>query len=132
MYGAWLGGISLGAVGMGIHHRLCHVLGGSFGLPHAGVHSVILPYAAAFNREAAPDAMRMIADALGRRDAAEGLHDLAIRLGAPTSLAAIGMPRDDLGRAAILAAENPPHNPRPVDAGSVRALLEEAYRGEGP
>jgi alcohol dehydrogenase class IV len=132
LYGAWLAGTALGAVGMAIHHRVCHVLGGAFNLPHAEAHAVILPHAAAFNRDGAPEAMRTAADALGAADAARGLYDLAVRLGAPTSLKEIGMREDGLDRAAQRAAENPPPNPRPIDYEGVRALLEAAYRGERP
>jgi maleylacetate reductase len=131
-YGAWLAGTALGAVGMAIHHKLCHVLGGSFNLPHAEVHTVILPHAAAFNRDAAPEAMRLIADALGASDAAKGLYDLAVRMGAPTSLKALDMPHDGLDRAATLATTNPYYNPRPVDFAGVRQLLEDAYEGRRP
>jgi alcohol dehydrogenase class IV len=132
LYGAWLAGTSLGAVGMALHHKLCHTLGGSFGLPHAEVHTVILPHAVAFNREAAPEAMRLTAAALGTRDAARGLFDLAVRIGAPTSLKEIGMPADGLDRAAELATSNPYYNPRPVDYRGVRVLLENAFHGIPP
>ena len=132
LYGAWLGGTVLGAVGMAIHHKLCHVLGGSFNLPHAEVHTVILPHATAFNREAAPEAMGVIADALGTSDAAQGLYDLIVRIGAPTSLKEIGMPLDGLDRAATLATTNPYYNPRPIDFPGVRQLLENAYEGRRP
>ena len=131
-YGAWLGGTALGAVGMAIHHKLCHTLGGSFNLPHAEVHTVVLPHAAAFNRDAAPEAMRLAAGALDAADAAQGLYDLAVQIGAPTSLKEIGMPRDGLDRAATLATENPYYNPRPIDFSSVRQLLEDAYEGRRP
>ena len=107
-------------------------LGGSFNLPHADVHTVVLPQAVAFNRDAAPEAMRMIAEALGATDAARGLFDLAAGLGAPTSLKAIGMPYEGLDRVATAVAGNPPANPRPVDVQGVRALLEDAYRGRKP
>jgi len=132
LYGAWLAGMSLGAVGMAIHHKLCHTLGGSFGLPHAEVHSVILPHAAAFNRDAAPEAMRVAALALEEPDAPRGLFELALRIGAPTSLKAIGMPESGLDRAATLATQNPYYNPRPVDYAGVRVLLENAYHGRRP
>ena len=137
LYGAWLAGAALGAVGMAIHHKLCHTLGGSFHLPHAEVHTVILPHAAAFNREAAPEAMRIVAEALGAAgagvpDAAQGLYDLARRIAAPVALKDIGMPADGLDRAARLATQSPYYNPRPVDYGGVRALLEDAYAGKRP
>jgi maleylacetate reductase len=132
LYGAWLCGTALGATSMGLHHKLCHTLGGSFNLPHAEVHTVVLPHAAAFNRAAAPDAMRVIADALGADEAAQGLYDLAARIGAPVALKEIGMPADGLDRAARLATEQPYANPRRVDYAGVRQLLEDAYRGLRP
>ena len=60
LYGAWLAGWTLGTTGMGVHHKACHVLGGSYGLPHAGVHSALLAYSAQFNAGAAPEAMASV------------------------------------------------------------------------
>jgi len=117
---------------MALHHKLCHTLGGTFNLPHAEVHTVVLPQAVRFNRDAAPEAMRMAADALGAPDAALGLFDLAVRLGAPVALKDVGMPADGLDRAARLATENPYANPRPIDFAGVRDLLERAYYGVRP
>src|SRR6516162_149127 len=96
LYGAWLAGMSLGSVGMALHHKLCHTLGGSFNLPHAEVHTIVLPHAAAYNAAAAPDAMVRVAQALGAGDAAGGLYDLAVSLGARIALREIGMREDDL------------------------------------
>jgi maleylacetate reductase len=141
LYGAWLCGTVLGAITMGLHHKLCHTLGGGFNLPHAEVHSVILPHALAYNAAAAPQAMARIAKALGGGgdaaggsdgDAAIGLQQLARRHGAPTSLAAIGMPADGLDRAADLAARTPYPNPRALDRAALRALLQRAYDGAAP
>jgi maleylacetate reductase len=132
LYGAWLCGTVLGAITMGLHHKLCHTLGGSFDLPHADVHTVVLPHALAYNAAAAPDAMVRVARALGVADAARGLHDLARRLGAPTSLAAIGMPADGLDRAADLAVQNQYPNPRPLERTALRALLQRAFDGAPP
>jgi len=132
LYGAWLAGTALGATTMGLHHKLCHTLGGSFNLPHAEVHTIILPHATAYNREAAPNAMRTIAAMLGAEDAAQGLYDLAARIGAPLALGDIGMREDGLDRAAQLATENPYANPRPVDYAGVRHLLADAYHGARP
>jgi maleylacetate reductase len=132
LYGAWLAGTALGAVTMALHHRLCHVLGGSFNLPHAEVHTVVLPHVVSFNRDAAPEAMVMVAEALGTTDAAGGLYDLAAAMGAPTSLQALGMPYDGLDRAASMVAGNPPSNPRAIDLEGVRTLLEDAFRGRRP
>ena len=132
LYGAWLCGCVLGAVAMGLHHKLCHTLGGSFNLPHAEVHAVILPHALAYNAAHAPGAMARIARALGVSDAARGVFDLATALGAPTSLRAIGMPADGLERAADLAATTPYPNPRPLERAALRALLQRAFDGAVP
>ena len=132
LYGAWLCGEVLGAVGMALHHKLCHTLGGTFNLPHAETHTVILPHAAAYNAAAAPMAMARIARALGVADAPSGLQDLVRRLGGPTSLAAIGMPQEGLDRAADLAAANPYWNPRPIARPAIRRLLDDAFFGRPP
>jgi alcohol dehydrogenase class IV len=132
LYGAWLCGTCLNAVGMALHHKLCHTLGGSFDLPHADVHTVVIPHATAYNAAAAPAAMKRISAALGASDAAKGLHDLARRLGAPTSLAAIGMKADGIDKAAELATRNPYWNPRPIDRDSIRRLIDDAFHGRAP
>ena len=132
LYGAWLCGSVLGAVAMGLHHKLCHTLGGSFNLPHAEVHTVILPHALAYNAVQAHAAMRAIARALGVGDAAQGVFDLAARHGAPTSLKSIGMPEDGLDKAADLAAQNQYPNPRPLERAALRALLQRAFDGVPP
>src|SRR4029079_18626913 len=132
LYGAWLAGTALGETSMSMHHKLCHTLGGAFNLPHADVHTVILPHATAYNREAAPDAMRRIAEALGVKNAAQGIFDLIVKIGAPIALKDIGMPADGLDRAAKLATENPYYNPKPVEYAGVRQLLENAYHGKRP
>jgi maleylacetate reductase len=132
LYGAWLAGTVLGAVSIGIHHKLCHTLGGTFNLPHAEVHTVILPHAVEFNSKAAPGAMRVTAEALGVQNAAQGLFDLAERIGAPVALKDIGMPADGLERAAELATQNPYANPRPVEYAGVLKLLRNAWSGIRP
>ncbi|NHB06927.1 maleylacetate reductase [Burkholderia cepacia] len=132
LYGAWLCGMVLGNVGMALHHKLCHTLGGSFNLPHAPTHTVVLPHALAYNAAHAPDAMQRIARAIGTNDAARGLYALALDNGAPVSLKAIGMQEADLDRAADLAAANPYWNPRPIERDGLRALLQDAFDGNLP
>jgi len=132
LYGAWLCGTVLGHVGMALHHKLCHTLGGSFGLPHAETHTVVLPHALAYNAPAAPQAMARIAGALGASSAAGGLFDLAVELGAPTSLREIGMPKEGLTRTLELALSNPYWNPRPLEAAPLAKLLDEAWAGVRP
>ena len=135
LYGAWLCGTVLGSVGMALHHKLCHTLGGSFNLPHAEVHTVVLPHAIAFNAEAAPRAMERIAKALGAAAAPAGLQALARDNGAPIALKDIGMKAEDLDRAADIAVSNPYWNPRPFGAAqrdAIRALLQRAFDGDPP
>jgi maleylacetate reductase len=132
LYGAWLCGAVLGAVGMALHHKLCHVIGGTWNLPHAETHTVVLPHALAYNGEAAPDAMRRIERGLGAPHAAQGVYDLMNSLGAPLALKDIGMKEAELDRAAELATTAPYFNPRPIDRQGIRALLENAFSGRRP
>jgi maleylacetate reductase len=132
LYGAWACGMCLGAVGMALHHKLCHILGGAFDLPHAETHTVILPHALAYNAAAAPEAMARVAGALGVADAPRGLYDLALALGAPTSLQALGMLEADLHRAAELACASPYWNPRAIEWPAIRVLLDDAFFGRPP
>jgi alcohol dehydrogenase class IV len=132
LYGAWLGGMALGTVGMALHHKLCHTLGGSFNLPHAETHTVVLPHATAYNTPAAPEAMARVAQVLGGESAAAGLYDLAASLGAPVSLAALGMKAGDLDRAAEIAVQNPYYNPRAITREGIRGLLQDAFEGRRP
>jgi maleylacetate reductase len=134
LQGAWLAGTVLGAVSMGLHHKLCHTLGGSFDLPHAEVHTVVLPHAMAYNAPAVPRAMQRLGAALGvaAADAPAALQALAARHGAPTSLQALGLPEDALDRAADLAAATPYPNPRPLARDALRGLLQRAWLGAPP
>jgi alcohol dehydrogenase class IV len=132
LYGAWLAGMCLGSVGMALHHKLCHVLGGTFNLPHAETHTAILPHAMAYNAPAVPEAAARVARALGGSDACGALFDLAAGLGAKLSLRALGMPEDGIARATELALKDPYWNPRPLEADEIRALIARAWKGERP
>lgn len=132
LYGAFLCGTCLGSVGMALHHKLCHTLGGLFDLPHAPTHAVVLPHAVAYNAMAAPQAMAKIAASLRARDAAAGLYDLAGAVDACRSLADLGMPRDRLDEAVSLALQNPYWNPRPLEPRGLHMLLERAVAGAAP
>ena len=132
LYGAWLCGSVLGSTTMGLHHKLCHVLGGTLGLPHAATHTVVLPYVLAFNAPAAPEASAALARAFAADDAARALWDLAGSLGTPRSLSELGMAERDIRRVVDLAVASPYANPRPVDAGDVEALLRAAWAGLVP
>jgi maleylacetate reductase len=132
LYGAWACGVTLGSVGMSLHHKLCHTLGGTFDLPHAETHTVVLPHAMAYNASAAPEAMARLARALGVPDAPLGLFELARSLGAPTSLRELGMPADGIERVVALAVQNAYWNPAALDEDKLRVLLQNAYEGRPP
>ncbi|HZQ60869.1 MAG TPA: maleylacetate reductase, partial [Casimicrobiaceae bacterium] len=129
LYGAWLCGCCLGSMAMGLHHKLCHTLGGMFGLPHAETHAVVLPYATAYNIGAAPRAMRSIASALDASRADAGLHDLARRLPLPRTLRELGMPEHGIDAAADEAVKSPYPNPRPLEHAAIRDLIAAAWSG---
>lgn len=131
-YGAWLCGTVLGQVGMALHHKLCHVLGGAFGLPHAETHAVILPHAIAYNEAAVPRQLAPLAALFGTDTAAAGLAGFAAALGAPTALRDLGLTEAQLARAEELALSRPYWNPRPLDRDALRGLLRRAWSGDAP
>ncbi len=131
LYGAWLCGSVLGSVSMSLHHKLCHVLGGSFNLPHAETHAVMLPHTVGFNAVAVPDLLEPVVRVFGGSPG-PSLFDFARRLDAPSSLAELGLAAADLDRAAELAIATPYPNPRPFDQGAIRRLLQDAYEGRRP
>ncbi|WP_369242417.1 maleylacetate reductase [Streptomyces sp. R21] len=132
LYAAWLCGACLGSTTMGLHHKLCHVLGGTFGLPHAETHTVVLPYALAYNAPEVPLALTALNRALDTDDAPRALRDLARRLGAPGSLAELGLTEADLEVAAAQVTGQPYPNPRKVTVDGVRDVLRAAYEGRTP
>lgn len=128
--GAHLCGWALDMASMGLHHKLCHVVGGTFDLPHALVHAVLLPYVTAFNAPAAPEGMLSVAEALGADSAPEGLLALNQRLGLPLALADLGVGRTDLDLVVELAMRQSYPNPRPLERGGIRVLLGAAWIGD--
>jgi maleylacetate reductase len=121
----------LGYVTISLHHKLAHVLGGSFGMPHAETHAILLPHTAGFNAVAVPDALAPVAAIFGG-SVGGGLWDFAKSCGAPLRLADLGLTPADLDRAAAIAIENPYANPRPFGQADIRALLQAAYEGARP
>lgn len=132
LYGAWLCGTVLGQVGMALHHKLCHTLGGSFDLPHAETHAVVLSYAIAYNAAAARDELRPVADLFGDDEPGLALHRFAQSVDAPMALHRLGLKESELDQAADLATKNPYWNPRPVERDAIRRLLQAAWAGEPP
>ena len=130
--GAWACGAVLGRVGMALHHKLCHTLGGSFDLPHAETHAIILPHAIHYNAQAVPGLLAPVTDLLGGSSPGMALWQFAKSMGAPLALRDLGLQVQDLDRVAEIATRNPYWNPREVTADGIRALLEKAWTGEAP
>ncbi|POR33556.1 Maleylacetate reductase [Tolypocladium paradoxum] len=132
LYGAWLCGTCLGAVGMSLHHKLCHALGGSFNLPHAETHAVILPHALAYNAPKVPLAMAMLAEAIPESDGEpiKGLNSLLAKLNVPRALKDLGMKESDIDKAADIASESAYWNPRELDRDLIREVIRRAWEGE--
>jgi alcohol dehydrogenase class IV len=138
LYGAWLCGIVMNNVGMALHHKLCHTLGGTFNLPHAQTHTVVLPHALAYNAPGSAQAMAHIAASLNLpgqaegRSAAAAVFDLAHDNGAAVSLRALGMKESDLDTVCDMALQNQYPNPRPLERVALRELLQNAFEGRRP
>ncbi|KAJ6618871.1 iron-containing alcohol dehydrogenase [Mycena sp. CBHHK59/15] len=132
LYGAWACGACLGAVSMALQHKLSHMLGGTFNLPHSETHTVLLPHTIAYNTPFATAAMAKVARSLGAVSAARGVFDLAKSLGAPYSLKQLGMKEEDLSPAADIAMESPYPNPAPLEREGLLKLLRDAYEGKRP
>ena len=112
LYGAWHA--AMFRAKQGLSHVMAQRCRSLFGLVHAQSHAIAVPYAVAFNKDAAPDAMQRIERALGVDDAARGLYDLNAGLGLATGYKALGVPDDGLEKAVdVISAMDFP-NPRPV------------------
>jgi alcohol dehydrogenase class IV len=133
LYAAYLSATAFASAGSGLHHKICHVLGGKYNLPHAQTHATVLPYVLAFNGPAAPAAERRIAEAFGVASALDGLVALKRELNAPHALADYGFTVESVPEAAAAILPSvPPSNPRAVTAEDLRALLLAAWSGADP
>ena len=131
LHGAWLASASVAHASLGLHHKLCHTLGGSFGMPHAQTHAVLIPHVTGFNAAAAPDLLAPVARIFGGPPG-PALRAFAERIGGPLRLSDLGLAREDLPRAAALAMEKTYHNPRPFGQDEVLRLLQDAWEGHEP
>lgn len=130
LLGAWLAGTAFAVAGSGLHHKICHVLGGAFDLPHAQTHAIVLPHVLACNAPGTPDAARRIGSALEADDPVRGLVALSERLGVPVGLRSVGLERDRIDEVVDDIVEAAPaDNPTAIDADTVRALLHAAWAG---
>ncbi len=132
LYGAWLGGLCLGSVGMALHHKLCHVLGGAFDLPHAETHAAVLPHVLAYNARAVPEAINALRYRLGNPDPAMALYNLVGRLGAASALSELGMPSGCEDAVVEQIITEPYWNPRGLEPIALKNMLERAYSGDAP
>ena len=128
--GAWYCSTALGYITMALHHKLAHVLGGSFGTPHAETHAILLPHTAAFNASAT-DTLDGVAEIFGG-SVGGGLWDFAKETGAPMKLSDLGLSEADLDKAAGIAVQNRYANPRPFTESDIRELLQAAWEGRRP
>jgi maleylacetate reductase len=128
---AWMCGRALGSTQMGLHHSICHVLGGTFGLPHSAIHSAVLPYVVSWNHDYIEGTVGALQPLLGADPGLE-LWQFAGRISAPTSLAECGLVAGQIDEAARIVAEQMPTNPRRVDFGGVRDVLRAALSGDPP
>lgn len=124
--GAYLAGVAFADAGSGLHHKLCHLLGGMFGLPHALTHAALLPHVVRWMAAAAPDAMAAIARALGGIDPASALDHLAIASGVPRSLDALGFVATDAALVIDRVLSSPPSSRRALDRDALGSLLATA------
>ncbi len=131
LYGAWLCGTVLGQVGMALHHKICHTLGGSFDMPHAETHAVMFPHTLAFNAKSANELLRPISDVF-KGEIGSGLYDFAKEVSAPLTLKELGFRAEDLNLAAEIASRNPYWNPQPIDQAGLRSVLQNAFDGSRP
>jgi alcohol dehydrogenase class IV len=136
LYGAWLCGQALCGAGMALHHKLCHTLGGSFNLPHAETHTIVLPHALAYNQSAAPEPFRRMATAMqctsGHVSVPQAVFDLAKNHGVPVALKELGLTEVQLNQALDLALQNQYPNPRPLERQALKHLLYNAWQGHRP
>ncbi|MEM9750213.1 MAG: maleylacetate reductase [Pseudomonadota bacterium] len=132
LYGAWLCAICLGSAGVALHHKLCHVLGGSFDLPHAETHAIVLPHALAYNAPSIAPAMERLRRAVGHDDPAGAFFDVVKTSGAATALEDLGMPKDGVEKAVEITFQNPYYNPRPLERTGISELIYAAWAGERP
>ncbi|AUI51499.1 maleylacetate reductase [Arthrobacter crystallopoietes] len=133
LYGAYLAAVAFASAGSGMHHKICHVLGGTWNMPHAQTHATVLPYVLAFNAPEAPHAANRIAAAFGTNDAVEGLNKLRATLDAPKALKDYGFTEDNIPEAVdIILPIIPASNPRTPTEQNLTELLRAATAGTTP
>lgn len=134
-YGSWLAGMCLGSVGMAIHHKICHVLGGKYDLPHAQSHAIMLPYSVQYNRHADVEAMDKLAEVFevnSRDNLGLSIFKFNQSVGITSTLKDIGLPESGIKEVARSVCESSYYNPRSYDYDELEQLLRKAYLGLPP
>ncbi|AQH05934.1 maleylacetate reductase (plasmid) [Burkholderia sp. KK1] len=131
LYGSWLSATCLASTSMGLHHKLCHTLGGALNLPHAETHTVVLPHALAYNAPNVRDAVEILKRAMGGGIAGR-IYDVAKDAGVPVALRDIGMAESDIDKVTAAVMSKPYPNPRPLNQDLIRRLLRNAWAGVRP
>ncbi|MFI7482046.1 maleylacetate reductase [Kocuria sp. M1R5S2] len=142
LYGCYLAAVAFASAGSGLHHKICHVLGGTFDLPHAPTHATVLPYVLALNAPGVPELAARLAAALGHIPAdgqdpavaaVYALNVLRETVDAPARLSDHGFTAAGIPEAVdrILDAA-PASNPVPVSGAGVERLLTDALTGATP
>jgi maleylacetate reductase len=132
LYGAYLAGGALGVAGTSIHHKIAHILGGTWNLPHAPLHAMLLPHTVAFAAPAIAGALATVAEAMDVDDVPAALYDLLTRLEIGPALTSAGMPADALDDAVDAIVDAQPTSPRPVERRAIERLLTGALTGTPP
>jgi maleylacetate reductase len=134
LWAACLAGRAFGTAGGSLHHSVCHLLGGTAGLPHAQTHAIVLPHVIAFLEPALTSALAGLARALAAdpADAAGAVWDLGAKAGTPHGLRALGLAEASLPALASALAGHALASPRPVTHEDVLALLTAAWLGDRP
>lgn len=140
LVGSYLAGTALSNVAMGLHHGVCHVLGGTAGVPHGIANAIMLPHVMRFNLDATAPQLAELALAMGiardgrgddglAEDAARRVNGLVAEMRLPQRLREVGVNESDLPKLASLAAQSRTvkNNPKPVDAAQVQELLRLAW-----
>ena len=133
LYGAHLAACALAVAGTGLHHKICHVLGGALNLPHAETHAIVLPQVVALQQRVIPDTIAGVGDALQSDDPAGALHQLTQLTGAATSLAELGMRAEDVAPTTVVVMEAVVDNAgHQLDASAIAEILSHALSGTSP
>jgi alcohol dehydrogenase class IV len=141
LVGSYLAGTALSNVTMGLHHGICHILGGTAGVAHGIANSIMLPYVMRFNLDTTAPELAAIGEAMGlarngrsdstvAEEAAQRVYDLVREMKLPQQLRLVGVSENDLPRLAQLAmaSRTIKNNPKPIaDPAQIEALLRAAW-----